>query len=76
MQLTEMTQRNLQALKEKLHNKRCDICYHSMIKYSAPIIKHGKESKLSSIQCMTCLTVYNNNLEIEWIGISEIEGDA
>ena len=76
MQLVNMTQKSLQALKEKLRDRHCDICHHNMLTFSSPIIKHGKDTRLSRIQCMSCLTIYNNELEIEWVGLSTVEGKA
>ena len=76
MQLANMTQKRLQALREKLKNKHCDICHHNMLKFSSPVVKYEKTARLKRIQCMSCLTIYNNNLEIEWVGISRLEGKA
>ena len=76
MQLESMTQKKLQALREKLKNKHCDICHHNMLKFSSPVVKYGKSTRLTRIQCMSCLTIYNNNLEIEWVGLSHLEGKA
>ena len=76
MQLVKMTQKRLQALREKLKNKHCDICHHNMLKFSSPVVKYDKTARLKRIQCMSCLTIYSNNLEIEWVGISRVEGKA
>jgi len=47
-----------------------------MLKFSSPVVKYDKHARLKRIQCMACLTIYNNNLEIEWVGISHVEGKA
>ena len=47
-----------------------------MLKYSSPVVKYDKSARLKRIQCMYCLTIYSNNLEIEWVGISNLEGKA
>jgi len=47
-----------------------------MLKFTLPIVKYSNSAKLARVQCMSCLTIYNNNLEIEWVGISPVEGKA
>ena len=62
----------LQKLTEKLKSSRCVLCGHKLFP-SAYIIKNLDQNKMY-VECMSCMTIYDNNLEIDSVGLPAVHG--
>ncbi len=62
----------LQKLTEKLKSSRCVLCGHKLFP-TAYIIKNLDQNKMY-VECMSCMTIYDNNLEIDSVGLPAVHG--
>ena len=72
MQSDQEELKNLQKLTEKLKSSRCVLCGHKLFP-SAYIIKNLDQNKMY-VECMSCMTIYDNNLEIDSVGLPAVHG--
>jgi hypothetical protein len=63
---------SLQRLKKKLNSKRCDLCGSKL--FPKAFIIQNLDSDNIYVECVNCLTVYDEKLEIDSVGLPDIHG--
>ena len=62
----------LQKLTEKLKSSHCVLCGSKL--FPTAYIIQNLDTDLVYIECMSCMTIYDNNLEIDSVGLPAVHG--
>jgi len=62
----------LQKLTEKLKSSHCVLCGSKL--FPTAYIIQNLDTDLVYVECMSCMTIYDNNLEIDSVGLPAVHG--
>ena len=62
----------LQKLTKKLKSSHCVLCGSKL--FPTAYIIQNLDTDLIYVECMSCMTIYDNNLEIDSVGLPAVHG--